>query len=119
VRRDLGGAQADHGRAARRVLVLHLQVQGVRRSEGADVTIFRRAPVVVEHTVPPPDIVDTDEATLLEQQARLRHAHRLIDRTLTAQRLLEWEDRNTELENLCLDLRSTLWPSAPDIPGRS
>jgi hypothetical protein len=31
------------------------------------VTIFRRAPVVVEHTVPPPDIVDTDEATHLEQ----------------------------------------------------
>jgi hypothetical protein len=62
-------------------------------------TIFRREPVVVEHTVPPPDIVDTDEATQLEQQARLRHAHRLIDRTLTAQRLLEWDDRNTELVN--------------------
>jgi hypothetical protein len=78
-----------------------------------------RAPVVVEHTVPPPDIVDTDEATHLEQQARLRHAARLIRRALAAQALLDWEDRNTELENLCLDLRSTLWPSAPEIPGRS
>jgi hypothetical protein len=78
-----------------------------------------RAPVVVEHTVPPPDIVDTDEATQLEQQARLRHAHRLIDRTLTAQSLLYPEDRNTEVVNLCLELRSTLWPSTPSIPGRS
>jgi hypothetical protein len=83
------------------------------------VTIFRRAPVVVEHTVPPPDIVDTDEATQLEQQARLRHANRLIDRTLTGQSLLYPDDRNTELVNLCLELRSTLWPSAPTIPGRS
>jgi hypothetical protein len=39
LRRDLGGAQADHGRAARRVLVLHLQVQGVRRSEGEVMTV--------------------------------------------------------------------------------
>jgi hypothetical protein len=83
------------------------------------VTIFRRAPVVVEHTVPPPDIVDTDEATQLEQQARLRHAHRLIDYTLTAQSLLYPDDRNTELVNLCLELRATLRPSPPEIPGRS
>jgi hypothetical protein len=83
------------------------------------VTIFRRAPVVVEHTVPPPDIVDTDEATQLEQHARLRHAHRLIDRTLTAQSLLYPDDRNTELVNLCLELRSTLWPSPPNVLGRS
>jgi hypothetical protein len=82
-------------------------------------TIFRRGPVVVEHTVPPPDIVDTDEATHLEQQARMRHAHRLIDRTLTAQSLLYPDDRNTELVNLCLELRATLRPSEPDIPGRS
>jgi hypothetical protein len=38
LRRDLGGAQADNGRAARRVLVLDLQVQGVRRSKGVDMS---------------------------------------------------------------------------------
>ncbi len=79
-------------------------------------TIFKgtrhgRSPVVVETTVPPPDIVDTAEGTLLEVQARNRHAVHLVERALCRQSLLIRDDRDDELVNLCLDLRATLRPA--------
>jgi hypothetical protein len=77
-------------------------------------------PVTVEHTVPPADIVpgfdqpvDTPEAAELEQAARVRAVTRLVHRTLLTESLKAEGMRNTELIDLCLEVRSALQPSAP------
>lgn len=84
-------------------------------------SLFKRG-----HEAPPPvevpaRIVNPAEFQTIEQRARLRHAARLIERTLAAQSLRG--DRNRELIDALLELRSTLFPSAPDrvpvVPGRS
>lgn len=83
-------------------------------------------PIDVQHTVAPADVVplddllgepvvldDTPAAVDLEQGARLKHAARIVHRTLVAESLKEGPQRNVELMDLCLELRSTLRPSAP------
>lgn len=80
---------------------------------------YRRRPTVT-NTVPPADVIprgtvmhETTETVELEQVARIKHAARIVHRTLIAQHLLLPDDRNHELIDVLLDLRSTLMPSAP------
>jgi hypothetical protein len=92
-------------------------------------SFYRRvtAPIRLDHTVPPADVVplrdllggrdvvmvETPESAELEQAARLTHAARIVHRTLVAESLKVPELRNMALTDLCLELRSTLRPSAP------
>lgn len=91
---------------------------------------YRRlaAPIRVEHTVPPPDVVpladllagevvhldDTAEAVEMEQAARLTHAARIVKRAMEAEAQKDRAFRSEALMNLCFDLQSTLRPSPPD-----
>lgn len=74
----------------------------------------RRGPVDVEHTVPPADIVPTGAALLMDTQTRILHSVDVIDDALFRQYQQFPEDRNGELIDVLLDLRSTLCPSMPD-----
>ena len=62
--------------------------------------------------VPTPDITAT-EVWLLEQQARNAEAAALVNQALVRQARLLPDDRDAELVDLCLELRSTLAPAAP------
>ena len=80
-------------------------------------------------------VEDGPGAKQLEHQARNAHAVELVDQALAVQAALEEDDRDLELVNLCLELRSALAPkpvdayiiqelprlrpSVPVIPGRS
>jgi hypothetical protein len=90
-------------------------------------TFFRsagRRPVLVES----PQLDPTQEA-LLELQARKAAALELVDPVLAGQQLLHPDDRDRQLVDLCLDVRSVLEPaggsrrvgrsSVPFVPGRA
>jgi hypothetical protein len=90
-------------------------------------TTFRRGlygTPTVDHTVPPADIVPGfpadacpevvfDESAEVEQRAQIRAVTRLVHRTLLTESLKAEGMRNTELVDLCLEVRSALQPSAP------
>ncbi|MEV6633910.1 hypothetical protein AB0M54_24480 [Actinoplanes sp. NPDC051470] len=58
-----------------------------------------------------PGIEDTREARELEHAARHREAVRLVNTALAGQAGLFPEDRNGDLVDLCLELRSVLAPT--------
>lgn len=51
-------------------------------------------------------------------EVRRQQAIDLVSRALGEQALLHHEDRNDQLEDLCLDLLNILRPAAPAAPGR-
>lgn len=85
----------------------------------------RQPPAPAHHVVPLDDLFpargldleDTAATVELEHEARLTHAARIVHRALVAESLKPEELRNHELMDLCLDLRSTLRPSAPGSEG--
>lgn len=60
------------------------------------------------------DVADTPEVLRFEAAARNAHAVQLVDKALTAQADLFPDDRDLELVELCLDLRSALAPTPVD-----
>jgi hypothetical protein len=75
--------------------------------------LFRRPRPYITDPLPPagPVLEETGAATLLEVQARLRHAAHRVERELWAQS--QRNPRNPELIDFLLDMRATLRPSAP------
>jgi hypothetical protein len=76
-----------------------------------------RQPVTVDHTIVPADVVpaDTPEVVASEQHARMRHILRLAQRTLLFESGKPVGLRNTALIDLCLEIRSALLPSDPEV----
>jgi hypothetical protein len=100
------------------MLGVHMQLPPLHSRCGV---IWRRGkdrqPVTVEHTVLPADAVPTDtpEVVASEQHARMRHILRLAQRTLLFESGKPVGLRNTALIDLCLEIRSALLPSDPEV----
>lgn len=66
-----------------------------------------------------PDTVEAIEAAEADRAARLTEALRTVHRTLLTESLKPEAERNPEVVNVCLDLRSILLPTAgPGVPPR-
>jgi predicted SpoU family rRNA methylase len=70
--------------------------------------------VVVDNTV----VTHEPSAAEIDRDNRVATALRLVERTFLTESLLEEEDRDERLMDLCCDVKNILAP-VPVVPGRS
>ena len=62
--------------------------------------------------------VEAIEAAEADRHTRYTAALRLVHRALLTESLKPEAERNPEVVNVCLDLRTILLPTAPGVPSR-